>query len=1093
MAKPIRISILANASQAQREVSSFSSSLKRAFGVGAALVGTAGLVQGFKSVSGAASDAQQSLGATESIFKQYADTVVKESERAATKYGLSANEYRENSNLLGALFKGQGVELDKLAGKTDDMIGIAADLSAQFGGSSKEAVEALSSAFKGETDPIERYGISIKQSDVNARLAAKGQDQLTGAARKQAEQIARTELIVAGAADAQGAFAREADTAEGSQQRLTAQWKDAQAQLGQRLLPAITDVTQWFSGKLPGALDATEDAFDAVGNVVEPVVDLLQAVPGPVKEIGIQAGIAALVLPRLTGAVTGAAGGLATFSARLRQTHAEMTYATTRAQRLQTVTAGLGSAARTTAGIGGMVALAQGAQQSNDALSTLTYTAGGAATGFAVGGPLGAAIGGTAGLMYGLYDSTKDAADETRRVPDSVDYAKVALDGYRDTLDQTTGAIQRMTRARVLDNIEASGVLSTSQALGIETRDLIGAILGNEGAIRRVSKGWSDQDSVIGNLVQRNKLKDWLEDQGIALQQDQAAVKKRTEDLKGWAQALKGVPKAVRTELRQDGYKPSIRDLRALERQYDLTPKQVKTIIAATGVRATVSDVKGVQKAVKDLDRTPVKMDPLLRGLSRGMGSAKTTARKGKTDVNNELGKFGDVDLSPEALTRELTGIIGSAAKSGRTSASSAGSGVGSALGLGMASGISSQKGAIAAAAASAVDYASRSASARAEIHSPSRLMARIGKQMGLGMAVGMREARPQINKTGKDSVDWLTQGLAQGAPGVRRNFSKIIAQIGKTFEKTTERDFTPRLERSWNKWLTDATKQLGAKANAYSRQLNRVARQQQRVVDLIQQRNAYAASIRSSVVSAGAFTQFGQNEDGTVAIGNLIDQMRDQAQESKRFQVLVRQLTRQGLNRTSIQQLLDAGVEGGLETAEALASGGKAAIKEVNSLQGQISSAGKTLGIQTSRTMYQAGIQTAQGMLRGMQSQEKRLENQATRMARRIAQAVRKALKISSPSKVFEGIGAQVTDGLVIGLDDYRAAKAGTVLAGSLVDGFARPQLRADYDPSSDPRRNRAVTVRLTADQVSALQRGREIQADLDLYQAAGGRRRAS
>ena len=67
-----------------------------------------------------------------------------------------------------------------VADKTGEMIQLGADLAAQFGGSSADAVAALSSALRGEADPAEKYGLALSQTAINAELMAKGQSKLTG-------------------------------------------------------------------------------------------------------------------------------------------------------------------------------------------------------------------------------------------------------------------------------------------------------------------------------------------------------------------------------------------------------------------------------------------------------------------------------------------------------------------------------------------------------------------------------------------------------------------------------------------------------------------------------------------------------------------------------------------------------------------------------------------------------------------------------------------------------------------------------------------------------------------------------------------------
>lgn len=261
MANTIAVQVLGDVSNIRKSLGSVEKQLG-GFGKTAGRIG--GLIKGalagaavgaaFKSVVSAASDAQQSLGATETVFGKFADKVIRDSKGAATQFGLSANSYRENANLIGSLFKNQGVDADKLAGKTKNMIGVASDLAATFGGDTKSAVEALGSAYKGEFDPLERYGISIKQSAINAVLAAKGQDKLTGAALKQAQQMATTSLIMKQSKDSLGAFGKESDTLAHQQQVLAAKIDNIKVAVGNVFIPMMTRAATYVSDVVLPAL-----------------------------------------------------------------------------------------------------------------------------------------------------------------------------------------------------------------------------------------------------------------------------------------------------------------------------------------------------------------------------------------------------------------------------------------------------------------------------------------------------------------------------------------------------------------------------------------------------------------------------------------------------------------------------------------------------------------------------------------------------------------------------------------------------------------------------------------------------------------------
>lgn len=264
MAGTVRIAILANAAQAKREMASTS---KAATGMGrglskvgsvaklgfaAAAVGAVALGSKVASFVGesvdAASKLQQSTGAVEAVFGKQAGGIKKAAEGAAEGFGLSKNAYQELASTLGAGFKNQGIK--DFAGETKNVIGLGADLAAQFGGSTTQAVEAIGSLMRGEADPIEKYGVSIKESAISAELAAKGQDKLKGAALEQAKAQARLSLLFKQTKDAQGAFSRESDTLATKQQKNAAAMENLKAKLGTVLLPVFTALANFVSTTL---------------------------------------------------------------------------------------------------------------------------------------------------------------------------------------------------------------------------------------------------------------------------------------------------------------------------------------------------------------------------------------------------------------------------------------------------------------------------------------------------------------------------------------------------------------------------------------------------------------------------------------------------------------------------------------------------------------------------------------------------------------------------------------------------------------------------------------------------------------------------
>lgn len=207
-----------------------------------------GLAAAGKVVTDSASRQQQAMGAVDSVFQDNASTIKAWADTAATAVGLSKAEYGEFASVLGAQFNNLGVSAEQASGNTNDLITLGADLAATFGGTTTDAVSALSSALRGEADPAERYGLALNQTQINAYLAAKGLDGLTGEALTAAKAQAVVDLATQQAGGALGQFARETDTAAGSQQIANAKWEDAKAALGEGLLPALTNVTTTLGG-----------------------------------------------------------------------------------------------------------------------------------------------------------------------------------------------------------------------------------------------------------------------------------------------------------------------------------------------------------------------------------------------------------------------------------------------------------------------------------------------------------------------------------------------------------------------------------------------------------------------------------------------------------------------------------------------------------------------------------------------------------------------------------------------------------------------------------------------------------------------------
>lgn len=262
MGKPatLAIKITGDSTSAQRALQSVDKSTSSmARGMKTAMAGlavyfTGSVVLGFaKDAVSAAAEVEQSMGALDSVFKDSSAEMKRWAASAAESVGLSESEYGSLATTLGAQLKNMGTSSDELGTKTNDLIGLGSDLAAMFGGTTADAVGALSSLLRGERDPIERYGVAMNQASIDAKVAALGLDTSTAAAKKNAEAQATLAILAEQTADAEGQFARETSSAAGAQQIANAQWENAKALIGEQLLPAYTALMGFLSSTvIPG-------------------------------------------------------------------------------------------------------------------------------------------------------------------------------------------------------------------------------------------------------------------------------------------------------------------------------------------------------------------------------------------------------------------------------------------------------------------------------------------------------------------------------------------------------------------------------------------------------------------------------------------------------------------------------------------------------------------------------------------------------------------------------------------------------------------------------------------------------------------------
>jgi len=263
---------------ASRSLSGFGGSLKKLglqAAAAAAGVKAMGMAVDFVSESvTAARDLQRNMFALNTVFGELSPRMTKFTKDAANM-GISQVDAARTATFLGSVLKQAGFSMADTATETEKLTVLAQDLATTYGYDVSEALTAMTALFRGEYDPIEKFGVALKQDEVNALLAAKQLGNLTGQAKLNAQQQVRLEQLYKRSADAQGAFTAQSRTLYGVQGRLNATFENLKSTLGNELLPAMA---QFGEALIPIVNDngpKLRNFFVAIGNTVDALVPLL--------------------------------------------------------------------------------------------------------------------------------------------------------------------------------------------------------------------------------------------------------------------------------------------------------------------------------------------------------------------------------------------------------------------------------------------------------------------------------------------------------------------------------------------------------------------------------------------------------------------------------------------------------------------------------------------------------------------------------------------------------------------------------------------------------------------------------------------------
>lgn len=210
-----------------------------------------------------ASAINEEVAKSQQVFGESSKEVISWSKTMATSFGVSQRAALEATGIFGNLFSVVGIGPAKAADMSRSLVELAADMASFNNASPEDVLLAIRSGLVGEAEPLRRYGVLLSEARVQqVALADTGKKNVASLTNQEKAQ-ARYEIILRDTVKAQGDVERTSGSLANQQRELAAQIANLEAQLGQALIPTLTD----FVETMNTAIGVTSDLVTWVGKL----------------------------------------------------------------------------------------------------------------------------------------------------------------------------------------------------------------------------------------------------------------------------------------------------------------------------------------------------------------------------------------------------------------------------------------------------------------------------------------------------------------------------------------------------------------------------------------------------------------------------------------------------------------------------------------------------------------------------------------------------------------------------------------------------------------------------------------------------------
>lgn len=279
------------------------------------------------------------------------------------------------------------------------------------------------------------------------------------------------------------------------------------------------------------------------------------------------------------------------------------------------------------------------------------------------------------------------------------------------------------------------------------------------------------------------------------------------------------------------------------------------------------------------------------------------------------------------------------------------------------------------------------------------------------------KEAREKASRLSESRRDLRTD-LRRGTIVDSFTGGSGLSQVDKLFEASRNSDLSRGARRKAARDAAGLEKALASLTKRSEGLEKALEAAKSKADELRSVRDAVANDLRGEFSLSGMLSDtrqdLGSNPFTARSISSKANKM---ARRIEIFAGRLNRLRKLGYGETIIQEIAALGTEDGILAAGALMDASKSERNNIIKAYDRLDDASGKAGQYVTESMYKGGLDAADGLVRGLESKTKNVEDAFYKLGKNAEKSFKRSLGIKSPSRVMFGAGVNVGEGAELGI----------------------------------------------------------------------------